>query len=122
MSVYAGAKWKPLNVSEIGPGSDDRPVRHRAWKYQMPESDTKSKMPLTGTALMPVLRLAPIAILTIALSACNSGPQTDAESAVVDVASEEETLMELEREWSGMYGQRDVDGIAALLASESVLL
>jgi len=79
-------------------------------------------MPLTGTALMPVLHLVPMAILSIALSACNSGPQTDAKSAVVDLAAERETLMALERDWSSMYGQRDVDGIAALLASQSVLL
>lgn len=61
-------------------------------------------------------------VLTIVLGACGSEPQTDSESAAVDFAAERETLMALEREWSAMYGQRDVDGIAALLASESVLL
>jgi len=40
----------------------------------------------------------------------------------VDPAAEREALMALEREWSDMYGRGDVDGIAALLADESVLL
>jgi len=61
-------------------------------------------MPLTGTALMPVLHLVPMAILSIALSACNSGPQTDAKSAVVDLAAERETLMALERDCGGSAG------------------
>ena len=88
----------------------------------MTESDTTSEMPLTGTALMPALRLTAMIILTIALSACNSEPQADAESAAIDFAAERETLMALERAWSDMYGQRDVDGIAELLAEESILL
>ena len=89
---------------------------------QMTESDTTSEMPLIGTALMPASRLVAMVILAITLSACNSGPQSDAESAAVDSAAERETLMALEREWSGMYGEGNVDGIAGLLANESVLL
>jgi len=37
-------------------------------------------------------------------------------------AAERETLMALERKWSDMYGRGDVEGIAALLAEDSVLL
>lgn len=79
-------------------------------------------MPLPGTALTPASRLAAMVTLTITLSACDSGPQTDAEPAAVDFAAERETLMALERQWSGMYGEGDLDGIAELLANESVLL
>ena len=79
-------------------------------------------MPLSGIALMPALRLASMVVLTFLLSACDSEPQTDSETVAVDFAAERETLMALDREWSAMYGQRDVEGIAALLAGESVLL
>jgi len=61
-------------------------------------------------------------LLTILLGACNAGLQADTESNEVDLAAERETLMALERDWSAMYGQGDVEGIAALLAEESVLL
>lgn len=71
---------------------------------------------------MPVLRLTAMVVLTIVLGACDSEPAADAGSGVVDSAGERETLMALERAWSGMYGRGDVDGIAALLADESVLL
>lgn len=79
-------------------------------------------MPLTASTLMPVLRLAALVLLTIPLGACDADPQIDADSAPVDPAAERETLMALERAWSDMYGRGDVDGIAALLAGESVLL
>lgn len=81
-----------------------------------------SETPPTRIALMPVLRLATMVVLTVVLSACDSDPQIDSEPVAVDLAAEGETLMALEREWSAMYGQRDLDGIAPLLASESVLL
>jgi ketosteroid isomerase-like protein len=67
-------------------------------------------------------RCAALPILAIVLSGCNTDPQTDAESVAADLAAERETLMALERNWSDMYGQGDVDGIAALLAKESILL
>jgi uncharacterized protein (TIGR02246 family) len=66
-------------------------------------------------------RLLPVALLALALGACQPSPQTSSEAAV-DQAAEADTLMALEREWSDMYGRGDVDGIAALLADESVLL
>lgn len=71
---------------------------------------------------MRVPHLAAVAWLTLALSACGTDPETDVRSAEVDVAAERETLMALEREWSQMYGEGDVDGIGALLAEESILL
>ena len=67
-------------------------------------------------------RCAALPILAIVLSGCNTDPQIDAESVAADLAAERETLMALERNWSDMYGQGDVDGIAALLAKESILL
>ena len=67
-------------------------------------------------------RCAALAILAIVLSGCNTDPQIDAESVAADLAAERETLMALERNWSDMYGQGDVGGIAALLAKEPILL
>jgi len=71
---------------------------------------------------MTVLRLTTFCFFMIVLGACNSEPQVGSESAEVNYAAEREKLMALEREWSGMYGRGDVDGIAELLAEESVLL
>ena len=69
-------------------------------------------------ARMPILRGAFALLLTVALGACNTDAQTDTGSAGL----ERETLMALERMWSDMYGRGDVEGIAALLAEDSVLL
>ena len=69
-------------------------------------------------ARMPILRGALALLLTVALGACNIDAQTDTGSAGL----ERETLMALERMWSDMYGRGDVEGIAALLAEDSVLL
>src|SRR6056297_3721672 len=67
---------------------------------------------------MPILRIAFAVLLAAALSACETDAQTDTGSAGL----ERETLMALERKWSDMYGRGDVEGIAALLAEDSVLL
>ena len=69
-------------------------------------------------ARMPILRGALALLLAVALGACNTDAQTDTGSAGL----ERETLMALERKWSDMYGRGDVEGIAALLAEDSVLL
>ena len=69
-------------------------------------------------ARMPILRGALALLLAVALGACNTDAQTDTGSAGL----ERETLMALERMWSDMYGRGDVEGIAALLAEDSVLL
>jgi len=73
-------------------------------------------------ARMPILRGAFALLLAVALGACNTDAQTDTGSAGLDPPAERETLMTLERKWSDMYGQGDVDGIAELLAEDSVLL
>jgi uncharacterized protein (TIGR02246 family) len=41
---------------------------------------------------------------------------------VVDIAAEEAAIMELEREWSAMFGARDVDAILNLHAADAVQL
>lgn len=69
---------------------------------------------------MPILRCALAVLLAAALGACNTDTQLDTSSA--ELAAERDTLMALERKWSDMYGQGDVDGIANLLAEDSVLL
>ena len=61
-------------------------------------------------------------LLALILAACQSGPPTTVDPITVDPAAARDTLMDLEREWSALYGQGDADGIAALLADESVLL
>jgi len=71
---------------------------------------------------MPILRCAFAVLLAVALGACNTDTQIDTASAELDHAAERDTLMALERKWSDMYGQGDVDGIAELLAEDSVLL
>jgi len=61
-------------------------------------------------------------LLSPVLSSCNPDPQNKTGSAAVHLAEEREALMALERKWSELYGQGDVEGIAELLAEESVLL
>ncbi|PAP75451.1 YybH family protein [Rubrivirga marina] len=72
-----------------------------------------------------ISRSASIVLLALALAltlgACQPDPQTNAEAVAVDLAAEREAVMAPERESSAMYGRGDVDGIAALLADESVL-
>jgi len=71
---------------------------------------------------MPILHCAFAVLLAAALGACNTDAQTDTRSAGFEPAAERDTLMALERKWSDMYGQGDVDGISELLARDSVLL
>jgi len=61
-------------------------------------------------------------LLLFVLVSCSADIQSDAELTEVHHSKEQETLMTLEQEWSEMYGEGDVEGIAELLASESVLL
>lgn len=61
-------------------------------------------------------------VLSIMFSACSTDRQNNSGSAAVDLSKEREALMTLERKWSDLYGQGDVEGIAELLAEESVLL
>ena len=51
-------------------------------------------------------------------AACN----TDSRSITVDKEAEEATIAMLETKWSDMFGARDLDGITALLAHDSVLI
>jgi ketosteroid isomerase-like protein len=67
---------------------------------------------------MSVTRLILILLLPVAMAACNSNSQ----SITVDVAAEEAAIMALEKEWSDMFGAGDLDGIAAILTNDSVLL
>lgn len=83
---------------------------------------TTSFMPPTVTHAMPPLRLGALLLLTVLFGACTADPQARGKPAAVDEAAERETLMALERAWSDLYGQGDVEGIAELLADESVLL
>ena len=76
--------------------------------------------PTMATSVLPAFRCVALAILAIVLSACNTDPRIGAESVAVDRAAERETLMALERKWSDMYAQGDVDGIAELLSVESI--
>ena len=85
----------------------------------MAASQTVSLLPIT---LSKSLSLVCMIMLTIVFTSCSIDQETETETPDVDYAAERETIMTLEREWSGMYGEGDVDGIAELLAEESVLL
>lgn len=39
-----------------------------------------------------------------------------------DAQTEESQIVELESKWSGMFSQRDLDGVMALMANKSVLI
>ena len=43
-------------------------------------------------------------------------------AAAGDTGTEEQRIVDLEAEWSEMYGKRDLDGITALMARNSVLI
>lgn len=64
------------------------------------------------------VRIIPIALLFTAVVACNA----ETKMPDIDVAAEEAAISRLETEWSDMYGARDIGGIAALLAQDTVLL
>jgi len=59
-----------------------------------------------------------VATLSVALSSCSAGSK----SARVDGAAEAEKIATLESEWSDMFGAKNLDGISALLAKDSVLI
>lgn len=61
-------------------------------------------------------------ILSIIFGACSTNMQNNRGSAEVDLSIEGETLMTLERTWSDLYSQGDIESIAEFLAEESVLL
>lgn len=52
------------------------------------------------------------------LGACSSRPSPPD----VDAASDEAAIAQLETDWSNMFGARDLNGIAALLARNTVLI
>lgn len=70
---------------------------------------------------MPGIRLLAVVLLGIVFSGCEVDVQTDATQAV-DLAAEAEKIKTLEREWSDLFGARDLEGITALLSQETVLL
>lgn len=47
---------------------------------------------------------------------------TSSQSITVDAAAEAEEIVELESQWSEMFGAKDLDGIMELLAQDSVLI
>ena len=59
-----------------------------------------------------------VATLSVALSSCSAGSK----SARVDGAAEAQKIATLESEWSDMFGAKNLDGISALLAKDSVLI
>lgn len=61
-------------------------------------------------------------LLFFVLVSCSADVQSDAELTEVNNAKERDMLMTLEQKWSDMYGEGDIEGVAELLASESVLL
>lgn len=67
---------------------------------------------------MRFTQLGTISVLSIAMVSCNSGSQP----ITVDAAAEAANLVELEAEWSEMFGARNLDGITELLAQDSVLI
>lgn len=71
---------------------------------------------------MTVTRFFFTILLVIGIGACNQDPETDTQTTNINEAAEQEALMNLEREWSTMYGNGDVEGIADLLSEKSVLL
>ncbi len=57
-------------------------------------------------------------LLLTALAACNPSPETEA----TDTAAEALAITQLETEWSDMFGTRDLDGVVALMAKNTVLI
>lgn len=67
---------------------------------------------------MAYIRVCTVLLLLAAFAACNSGSRSEA----IDTAAEAVAIAQLETEWSGMYGARDLEGVAAMLAQETVLI
>jgi len=61
-------------------------------------------------------------LFAISVGGCSNDNQNRTASAAVNPEEERKELMALEREWSGMYGRGDVEGISRLLAEKTVLL
>ncbi len=59
-----------------------------------------------------------LVMLLTALAACNSSSKYEA----IDTAAEVVAITQLESEWSEMFGARDLDGVAALMAQNTVLI
>ncbi|MDA0680510.1 MAG: nuclear transport factor 2 family protein [Proteobacteria bacterium] len=59
-----------------------------------------------------------ILMFVVALASCDTGSH----STAIDVSTETEKIMQLESEWSEMFGARDLDGIMTLVAQDSVLI
>lgn len=70
---------------------------------------------------MSSIRLLAVMWLGIIFSGCGVDVQIDAPQGV-DLAAEAEKIKALEREWSNLYGARDLEGITALLSNGTVLL
>lgn len=70
---------------------------------------------------MPGIRLLAVVLSGIFVSGCDVDVQTDAQQGV-DRVAEAEKIKALEREWSDLFGARNLDGITALLSRETVLL
>jgi len=67
---------------------------------------------------MRITTLSLVILLSVALSSCSTGSIP----VDVDVAAEAERITGIESEWSNMFGAKDLDGISALLAKDSVLI
>lgn len=67
---------------------------------------------------MEYFRACLVMLLLTAFAACNSSSKYEA----IDTAAEVVAITQLESEWSEMFGARDLDGVAALMAQNTVLI
>lgn len=67
---------------------------------------------------MEYFRTSLVLLLLAALAACDSSFESEAIDTVAEVA----TITQLETEWSEMFGARDLDGITALMAQNTILI
>jgi len=67
---------------------------------------------------MACIRGSSVMFLLMCIVACQPSPG----SGSVDTAKEASAIAQLEAEWSDMFGARDLDGIAALLAQDTVVI
>lgn len=67
---------------------------------------------------MELIRLCSTVFLLTVVVACDS----DSPTVVTDSVAEEMVISNLETKWSDMFGAKDLDGITALLAQDSVLI
>ncbi len=71
---------------------------------------------------MNARRVTMYLLTAVAVVSCESEVTLDIGSSDVDVAAESAAIMALEGKWSDMYSAGDLDGITALLASNSILI